>query len=82
MRRKKTVKSKQSKSEGSCEEVVELNALEKMEGFFSAISWRGVLTLKYEKQSDKCSGLLAISYSLGLSKHGKSSWETLAGYIT
>lgn len=57
--------------------MVELNALEKMEEFFSAISWCGVLTLKYEKWSDKCSGLLAICYSLGLSKHGKSSWETL-----
>ena len=62
--------------EESCEEVEELNTLEKMEEFFSAVPRRGVLTLNCEK-SDKGSGSPAAggsgvpnlrvlpSYSLG-----------------
>ena len=64
----------------------ELNVLEKTDGeFFSAIVMvcSGAETLSSEMQTDAqlhwlfvFPGVLDLSYSLGLSKHGKSSWET------
>lgn len=63
-----------------------MNVLEKTDGgFFSAIVMvcGGVETLSSEMQTDAqlhwlfvFPGVLDLSYSLGLSKHGKSSWET------
>lgn len=46
VRRNKQSNQSSQSWKGSCEEVEELNALEKMEDFFAAISWCGVLTRK------------------------------------